>query len=245
MRSNDRYILVGGGTRGTQRWEQPADERSQDLPVERADTCRRSVRYKNKRSFQGFYPVFSTGQYVWHESLLELTSLMWLDRAGALRGVATQPFAVIGPHAFRHYIDFAFLQPDGVRAMVAVKPRRAIDADLRATFRTLNAVCRAIGWRFIVMSDMSRTEMYALQWQWVYREPWNALPTEAHARLFDAAQSPISLGEASTIACPSDPSRGLVGIYHELWRRSLVLVSPGTLRLGSLVVQRDGGGRAH
>jgi hypothetical protein len=119
--STDRYLLLWQEEEVTKQKQMGPSLSTKEF--EDAQPVRAGHSYQHRRHYEGMYPVISTGQAVWYESMLELQCLMQLEHAGDLAGISTQPFCLVGPDRFRHYPDF--LSRDGFSGGSVVPLRRS------------------------------------------------------------------------------------------------------------------------
>ncbi|WP_158222966.1 TnsA-like heteromeric transposase endonuclease subunit [Kocuria sp. WRN011] len=236
--STDRYLLL---------WqEEEVTKQKQMGPglsiMEFEDTqpVRAGHSYQHRRHYEGMYPVISTGQVVWYESMLELQCLMQLEHAGDLAGISTQPFCLVGPDRFRHYPDFFYRRGfDGAGVVVDVRAADRIDEGTRARYELTAALCREVGWAYEVMHGLTSWAAMDLEWLSAFRHPRFALADPVLERLMPYITNPRPFDDAARLIDFRAPEAGKAALYHLMWTREVVTVSDGPLYEDMLIMAAE------
>lgn len=236
--SPDRYLLL---------WEKGVVTMQKQMSPELAPMClentaavRSGRNYQHRRHYEGMYPLISTGQTVWYESMLEWQCLMQLEHAGDLAGISTQPFCLVGPDRFRHYPDFFYRRvSDGAGVVVDVRSADRIDEATRTRYELTAALCREIGWEYDIMHGLTGWAAMNLEWLSAFRHSRFALAAPVLERLKPYIERPRPFADAARLIDLRAPEAGKVGLYHLMWTREVVTVSDGPFFEEMLIVAAE------
>lgn len=236
--STDRYLLLwqeGGMTK-----RKLMGPSLSTMCFEDTEPVRMGRNYQHRRHYEGMYPVISTGQVVWYESMLELQCLMQLEHAGDLSGISTQPFCLIGPDRFRHYPDFFYRRrSDGAGVVVDVRAADRIDEATHARYELTAALCHEVGWDYEVMHGLTSWAAMNLEWLSAFRHPRFALTVPVLERLMPYINQPQPFVDAARLIDLRAPEAGKAALYHLMWTREVVTVSDGPLFEDMLVMAAE------
>lgn len=236
--STDQYLLL---------WEEDGvtkhkqmDSALAPMHLEVTPPVRSGRNYQHRRHYEGMYPVISTGQTVWYESMLEWQCLMQLEHAGDLAGISTQPFCIVGPDRFRHYPDFFYRRgSDGTGVVVDVRPADRLDEATRARYELTAALCREVGWEYEIMHGLTGWAAMNLEWLSAFRHPRFALAVPTVERLGPYITQPRAFVDAARLIDFRAPEAGKAGLYHLMWTRKVVTVSDGPFFEEMLIVAAE------
>jgi hypothetical protein len=236
--SADRFLLL---------WEENGMTRQKQLgsglgqmSFERTAPVRSGRNYQHRRHYEGLYPVISTGQAVWYESLLEWQCLMQLEHAGDVAGISTQPFCIVGPDRFRHYPDFFYRRgSDGIGVVVDVRSADRIDEATGARYQLTAALCSEVGWEYEIMHGLTGWAAMNLEWLSAFRHPRFAFTAPAMERLKPYIMHPRPFVDAARLIHFQAPEAGKAGLYHLMWTRDVVTVSDGPFFEEMLIVAAE------
>ena len=117
---------------------------------------RQGSQYKNRPNRHGYYYWQRTASHVWHESRLEMESLVELDFSGQVLAVAAQPFRML----FRsesacvlHDPDYLAVLANGDIVVFDVKPSSRMTPEVETQFAETARVCAAVGWQYQVLNE--------------------------------------------------------------------------------------------
>lgn len=238
VESSDRYLLLWQSDGVTMQKQMSPDL----FPMCFEDTIsvRSGRNYQHRRHYEGIYPVISTGQAVWYESLLEWQCLMQLEHANDLAGISTQPFCLIGPNRFRHYPDFFYRRSsNGAGVVVDVRSVDRIDEKTRSKYELTAAICRDVGWEYEIMHGLSGWAATNLEWLSAFRHPRFASSASVMERLTPYIAHPRPFVDAAKLIDFRAPETGKARLYHLMWRREIVTVSDGPFFEEMLIVTAE------
>jgi hypothetical protein len=226
MASLDSYILVWRENGKTN--QERISDRLSSMHFEDTEPVRAGSNYQHRRHYEGMYPVLSTGQAVWYESMLELQCLTQLEHSGDLAKIATQPMCFVGPDRFRHYPDFFYRRrSDGAGVVVDVRAANRIDQATSARYELTAELCHLIGWDYEIMNGLTGWAAMNLEWLAAFRHPRFDLTTLAMERLMLNIACPLPFIEVANLINPEAPEAGKAALYHLLWTREVAALSDG------------------
>lgn len=202
------------------------------VAFELSDRVRVPSSWKHKRNYEGYYWAATIGRHVWFESLYERAALMQFDRDRQVTGIAAQPmFVHWGDRDRRHAPDFFVRYCDGRGVVVDVRPADRIGERDAETFRWTGEMCEALGWGYLLVSDISETEHRCLRFLSGYRyRRWISEPAlERFTACAGDARTLRRWAELIEDVCP-DP---LGAVYAAVWWRHLHVELGRNLSLNS------------
>lgn len=236
--STDRYLLLWEND-GMTRQKQMGSGLTQ-MSFEDTAPVRFGRNYQHRRHYEGIYPVISTRQSVWYESLLEWQCLMQLEHTGDLSGISAQPFCIVGPDRFRHYPDFFYRRgSDGAGVVVDVRSANRIDEETRAQYELTAALCSEVGWEYEIMHGLTGWAAMNLEWLSAFRHPRFAFAAPVMERLKPYIARPRPFVDAARLIDLRAPEAGKAGLYHLMWTREVVTVSDGPFFEEMLIVAAE------
>lgn len=209
----------------------PLDRRISDLDPSTFPLCRRGYNYQHRRNYEGWYPFFSTGDFLWYESMEELRCLVLLEHTEDIISIATQPFCLSFKDNTRHYPDAFAIRGDGTGTVYDVKPLENISAASKEKFARTTAVCSQQGWRHVVLHGLAGWEWKNLEWLACFRaEDMHPVPADEE-ELLDYLQTPRTLAQAASQMDPNRAPFRMPGIYHLMFRQAIHYEHNGPLSL--------------
>lgn len=186
-----------------------------------ADPSRVASRYPRQRNYTGWYWFSTTGQHVWHESLLEASSLQLLDHVGTVAAIAAQPVKLhIGDKV--HYPDFITLDTSGVQTVYDVKPAARLTSKALAQFALTADVCKKVGWGYQVLTELPDQTRVNLRYLGLFRHPGYRPERPAAEELLGTVAEGWTISDAvAALPAPSAPV-ARAQVLHLLWSRDLV-----------------------
>jgi len=199
----------------------PLDARLLAEDIYTADPVRVGNAYPRQRNLHGWYWMASTGTHVWHESLLERDSLMWLDYNADIVAIAAQPMMLTATTGAIHYPDFLALDATGVQTVYDIKPLARVDAKARAQFEWTRDVCEQVGWNYRVLTELPIQEHVNLTWLAQFRQTPNHPGLDAAEELLRAVEPDWTIADAVTRIPAASTPRARSHVFHLLWTRAL------------------------
>jgi hypothetical protein len=182
-----------------------------------ARRSRTGNRYQQQRPYQGVNWFSNTRTHVWHESLLERSSLLWLDFSSDIVAIAAQPMQMHFPDGTSHYPDFLALHSDQRQVVYNVKPLKFINAKAKTQFANAAALCKLVGWSHQVISAQSPVETSNLDWLANFRQTRFAPTERAFTQLMDALVVPMPADAAALTMLYPGWNGALASIFHLAW----------------------------
>lgn len=213
---------------------------ARDVPWEQALPMRRTPMYAHRRNTDGLYWHSQVREFVYFESLFEKQALMWSEHHRNFDLVRAQPFRVDLAIGRSHYPDFLMRRTDGTSLVLDVRPENRIASDDREVFEATREWARDLGWDFDVYSGITSPEERNLRWLAGYRHPRNRPIAEVADRILRLLQNTDRTLRELGGALLDEKAPTLAYIYNMIWRREIVLVTPGTtMTLDSKVAVPD------
>lgn len=185
------------------------------------DPVRIGSAYPHQRNYHGYYWMAATHNHVWHESLLERSSLMWLDHTADIVAIASQPMKLINGEGVCHYPDFLALDARGIQTVYDVKPYGRLNAKALAQFEWTRAVCEAVGWDYRVLTELPHQHHVNLTWLAQFRQPGHGPGAAAEERLLAALGPDSTVGDAVNLMEGKSTPRARSSVFHLLWTGAL------------------------
>jgi hypothetical protein len=200
-----------------------ADERLRKLDLVDALPFRMGVRYPRQRNYQGHYYFAQVQHHVWHESLLEMRTLRWMDVHEQVDAIASQPFQILFADGSVHVPDF-FAELWGHRQVVIdVKPTGLIDERAQEQFRKTRAVCKHIGWDYEIRSELTPQVNVNLEFVASFKHIAFRPPEEVTRHVLAALTEPVTIREAAELFGFRTLAEGRSALYHLVCSRLLHL----------------------
>ncbi|MCD5341020.1 TnsA-like heteromeric transposase endonuclease subunit [Arthrobacter sp. AK04] len=197
------------------------DRKIRDFDPSSFALSRRGYNYPHRRSYEGFYPFISSGDFVWYESLEELKCLVLLEHTEELLFITSQPFCLSFRDNTRHYPDFFALGADGRRTVYDVKPIDAVDTDTGHAFAKTSDECERQGWRHTVLHAIAGWHWTNLEWLACFRAE-DMHPTQISEKfLLEYLWTPHTLAETARRLDAKRPAFAMPAIYHMMFRQAL------------------------
>lgn len=191
------------------------------LPFEAALPVREGTNYPGRLNHAGYYWFAGADHHVRHESMLEHVALMWLDYAYRIRSISAQPMVIRFRDGTTHVPDFFAVERSERRVLIDVHPTDLMDDVAVAQFDKTAAICRRVGWAYLLLTEFRTAVVNNLEWLAAYRHPRYApAPDVTEAVRQFASRSP-SLDEALAWLKTAYPSAGITVLYNLMWQRVL------------------------
>lgn len=200
----------------------PADQRRLNDELYLAPPMRKSRQYPKRRHYAGENWFSNTGQHVWHESLFERHSLLWLDFHHDIVAIASQPMRMDFDSGLHHFPDLLALHADGHQVVYDIKPAELISAKARRQFDATAEICKAVGWGYEIISGFDRVTSVNLSWLSNFRQNHYAPPRAARELLLAALSEPLPLAEAATAFRTGTRNAHKGWLYHLAWVGDLI-----------------------
>jgi len=216
-----------------------ADKKLLGLDLVEALPFRVGVRYPRQRNYQGHYYFAQVEHHVWHESLLEMRTLRWMDVHEQVDAVASQPFQILFADGSVHVPDY-FVKLRGHRQLVVdVKPTTLIDDRALEQFRKTRAVCAHVGWEYEIRSERTPQEDINLEFVASFKHIAFRPSKESIYRLLEAVTGPVTVREAAEAFGFQTLAEGRSALYHLVCCRILRLDLDQTLSDESMIERTD------
>lgn len=183
-----------------------------------AQPIRQGNRYRQMRNYHGLYFFSQTNDHVWHESLLEASTLRWLDMHKEIVNIAAQPFELVFANGAKHTPDYIAAHTDATQVVYDVKPARYIvTEEFQLQAAQTRAVCDAVGWGYEVFGELPKQVETNLNWVSAFKHR-GYYPGDAVAnRLLDALEHPKTVLEAATALGMHTLADARSVLYHLIW----------------------------
>lgn len=195
----------------------PLDAGLLSMELYDAEPIRVGNAYPHQRNYHGYYWMAATEKHVWHESLLERSSLMWLDHAADIVAIASQPVLFVNGDGTRHYPDFLALDERGVQTVYDVKPYGRLNAKARAQFEWTREVCKTVGWDYRILTELPHQHQVNLTWLAQFRQPGHHPGPEAEAELLAGLNPGSTVGDAINLMAAKSTPQARSNVFHLLW----------------------------
>lgn len=198
-----------------------ADLLSQELYL--TDPVRLGNAYPHQRNYHGYYWMAATQKHVWHESLLERSSLMWLDHAADIVAIASQPVKLINGEGICHYPDLLTLDAFGIQTMYDVKPYGRLTAKALAQFAWTREACATIGLNYRILTELPHQHHVNLTWLAQFRHPGHHPGTTAEHELLASLRPDSTVGDAIELMTAKSTPQARSNVFHLLWTGALAI----------------------
>ncbi len=182
---------------------------------------RRPGKGEGQVTFQGNYWCAGSGAHVFHESMLEFTSMMLIDHLNDIVSLYAQPMLLTFADGDFHYPDFLAIDAEGTRILVDAHPKSRTTPEDERKFELTRQMCERLGWKYILIDEMSRVVRWNLEFLARYQHPRFAPDTETREWLLALSSTCDTLGELYA-ACRTDkPGEHVPALIHLFWRRHI------------------------
>ncbi|WP_157157601.1 TnsA-like heteromeric transposase endonuclease subunit [Diaminobutyricimonas sp. LJ205] len=188
-----------------------------------ASPIRTGNRYPRQRNYHGHHYFAQTGALVEHESLLEATTLAWLDMHCDIVAIAAQPMKMTFADGSVHFPDFFALHGDYSQVVYDVKPKELITEKVQLQFAKTRALCARIGWEYEVHSELPNQVRVNLNWISAFKHHGYHPGAERTAQLTAALTEPLPLKAAAELLQQARLPDARAALYHLVWNRELRL----------------------
>jgi hypothetical protein len=216
-------------------YEALADRALLNADIYLARRSRTGNRYQQQRPYQGVNWFSNTGTHVWHESLLERNSLLWLDHTSDIVAIAAQPMQMHFPDGTSHYPDFLALHSDQRQVVYNVKPLKFIDAKAKTQFAKAASLCKLVGWSHQIISARTPVETGNLDWLANFRQTRFAPTERAFTQLMNALVVPMPADTAAATMLYPGWTGALASIFHLAWNGDIEFDHTSPISSTSLV----------
>lgn len=185
------------------------------------DPVRLGNAYPHQRNYHGYYWMAATQNHVWHESLLERSSLMWLDHTADVVAIASQPMKLVNSEGVCHYPDILALDARGIQTVYDVKPYGRLNPKALAQFEWTREICEAVGWDYRILTELPHQQHVNLTWLSQFRQPGHSPGAAAEAQLLATLGPHSTVGDAVNILEAKSTPQARSGVFHLLWTGAL------------------------
>ncbi|MFJ4175263.1 TnsA-like heteromeric transposase endonuclease subunit [Microbacterium sp. NPDC089696] len=186
-----------------------------------ADPIRVGNAYPHQRNYHGYYWMSAVAKHVWHESLLERSSLMWLDHTSDIVAIASQPMLLVNGNDVWHYPDFIALDAHGIQTVYDVKPYGRLTAKALAQFEWTREVCKTVGWNYRILTELPHQHHVNLTWLAQFRRPGHHPGADAEESLLADLQPDSTVGDAITLITAKSTPLARSHVFHLIWTGAL------------------------
>ena len=180
----------------------------------RGTKLREGNHYPRQRNYHGVFYFSQTRQHIWHESLLEASTLAWLDLHEHITAIAAQPVEIVFPDGSHHFPDFLAQHGDGKQVLYDVKPAAKLKGKVAAQFSRTRGVCDLIGWGYEVRSEQPRDTAINIDWLVTFRHEGHHPGVDIARRLIDSVDDKRTVGQLARAATDLDLPNARSAIYH-------------------------------
>lgn len=177
--------------------------------------------YPRQRNYHGYFWMASTGQHVWHESLLERDCLMWLDFAGDIVSISSQPVKLTDSDGVFHYPDFLALDARGTQTVYDVKPSSRMNRKARAQFAWTRDICQHVGWDYRVLTELTPQYKTNLTWLAQFRHHGHHPGAEDEQTVLNALQPGWTIHDVVNAMPAFSTAAARSRVFHLLWTGAL------------------------
>lgn len=167
-----------------------------------------------------------TKSLVWCESQEERWEVLWLDYAGQVERLWSQPFALTFGHGTKlsgqsHYPDFLGQFADGTFGLFDERPAELIDDHARLQFAETSAVCEQLGWRYQVLSGHDKRATGNLECISASRHDRCRPTPQIESTILRAATNGRTRFDLCRTISPECPPLACAWVDNLAWRRLL------------------------
>lgn len=191
------------------------------LPFETALPAREGTNYPGRLNHAGYYWFAGSNRHVRHESMLEYTALMWLDYTHQIRSIAAQPMVIRFRDGTTHVPDFFAVERSERRLLIDVHPIDLMDDIAVVQFDKTGAICRRVGWTYMLLTEFRTGFVNNLEWLAAYRHPRYAPTPDLTEAVCQFTARATSLDEALAWLKVAYPAAGISVLYNLMWQRVL------------------------
>ncbi|APZ33076.1 hypothetical protein BOH66_01245 [Microbacterium aurum] len=215
------YLNSATWLRGKKLTTAPLDSNLLDRELYDVDPVRRGAAYPRQRNYHGYFSMASTGEHVWHESLLERDCLMWLDWATDIVAISSQPMKLTTADGEVHYPDLLGLDANGTQTVYDVKPLARINEKARAQFAWTRDVCADIGWDYRVLTELPIQYKVNLTWFAQFRHHGHHPGAAEETSALEAFREGWTIHDAVRAMPAHSMARARSNVFHLLWTGAL------------------------
>lgn len=199
----------------------PLDSGLLSLELYDTDPIRIGNAYPHQRNYHGYYWMSATTKHVWHESLLERNSLMWLDHTADIVAISSQPMLLVNGDGVWHYPDFIALDARGTQTVYDVKPYGRLTTKALAQFDWTREVCKTVGWNYRVLTELPHQHHVNLTWLAQFRHPGHHPGADAEEELLAALGADSTVGDAIALMTAKSTPLARSRVFHLIWTGAL------------------------
>lgn len=201
----------------------PLDSGLLSLELYDTDPIRIGNAYPHQRNYHGYYWMAATGKHVWHESLLERSSLMWLDHTAEIVAISSQPMLLVNGDGVWHYPDFIALDARGTQTVYDVKPYGRLNAKALEQFEWTREVCKTVGWDYRILTELPHQHHVNLTWLAQFRQPGHHPGADAEDELLADLHPDSTVGDAINLMTAKSTPHARSNVFHLLWTGALTI----------------------
>lgn len=198
-----------------------ADDAASVADVRPEVMARRPGKWFGQDASQGHYWCAGTQTSVWHESRMELVSMMLFDHLFDIIAVVAQPMLLTFAAGRHHTPDYLIDTAQGERIVLDVhSDDMTADEDVEL-FELTRVLCERVGWRFELIDRISRVTHWNLEMMARYAHSRYAPDDVTRARILRVARTSPTFGELRRALATPRPGEHLPAVFHLMWNRAI------------------------
>lgn len=182
---------------------------------------RRPGKGVGQQTFQGHYWCAGSGAHVFHESMLEFTSMMLIDHMHDIVTLAAQPMLLTFEDGTVHYPDFFAVLVGNERLLMDAHSESLTTVEDRHKFELTRQMCERLGWRYVLITDLSTVVSWNLEFLARYHHPRFAPTAKLTRKILDLAATNTTFGGLMNALRTSKPGEHVPALIHMFWKRHL------------------------
>ena len=182
---------------------------------------RRPGKGVGQKTFQGHYWCAGSGKHVFHESMLEFTSMMLIDHLNDIVALFAQPMLLTFADGTFHYPDFFAILVGGERLLMDAHSESLTTDEDRHRFELTRSMCERLGWRYVLLNDLTTIVSWNLEFLARYHHPRFAPSEKLRTTVLGFAASHATLGRLMGALRTTKPGENIPALIHMFWKREL------------------------
>lgn len=191
------------------------------LPTEHR--TRRPGKGKGQKAFQGRYWCAGSGAHVFHESMLEYTSMMLLDHLYDIVAMSAQPMLLTFADGDFHYPDFLAILADGTRLLMDAHSLSMTTVEDERKFELTKQMCERLGWRYLLLNEMSDIVRWNLEYIARFHHPRFTPEPATRNSILSLAANHDTFGGLMDALRTEKLGEHIPALFHLFWKRALAL----------------------
>lgn len=182
---------------------------------------RRPGKGVGQKTFQGHYWCAGSGKHVFHESMLEFTSMMLIDHLNDIVSLIAQPMLLTFADGTPHYPDFFAILEGGERLLMDAHSESMTTDEDRHKFELTRLMCERLGWRYVLLNDLSTIVSWNLEFLARYHHPRFAPAERFRTTVLGLAAKRETFGGLMNALRTAKPGENIPALIHMFWKREL------------------------